>query len=400
MSDAMDIRKVVDAVIASAFRDVLSVAVSDDGSPPPPSVPGPAPPPALPAKDRAICRVASELACAKNVIVMVGAGMSTAAGIPDFRSPGTGLYYQLEKYDLPNPQAIFSIDYFKERPEPFHLLAREMWPGNFSPTHAHAFLRLLADRNQLLRVYTQNIDGLERLAGVPPERLVECHGTFASAHAVDPPHAEVDIGWYKSELDRGNTRIEHPETGGLVKPDIVFFGEALPAHFFPSVQEDFPECDLLLVIGTSLAVMPFAGLVRMVPKATRRVLINMTEAGSGLLDFSHAADDDESGEAVGANSLGAEDFVARPTRREKRDVALLGDCQATVRALAAELGWTDVLEGIHAAHLEAAQCKVGDGAGSEGQAPVAKEGGGARTDTQGVGKMADELAAGILDMSL
>ena len=65
----------------------------------------------------------------RKVIVMCGAGLSVSAGIPDFRSPGTGLYSQLEKYDLPFPEAIFSIDYFFRNPMPFYTLASELWPG-------------------------------------------------------------------------------------------------------------------------------------------------------------------------------------------------------------------------------------------------------------------------------
>lgn len=190
---------VVRGVVAAALRDVLGGPDASPGG----------------ADARA---VAALLSRAQHVIVMAGAGLSTAAGIPDFRTPGTGLYYQLEKYALPDPQAVFDIGYFRQRPEPFHMLAREMWPGKFAPTDAHAFIRLLSDQGRLLRCYTQNIDGLERLAGVPAEKLVECHGTFASARAIDPPKAEVDIGWYRAQLDGGSTQIRCPDTDSLIKP--------------------------------------------------------------------------------------------------------------------------------------------------------------------------------------
>jgi hypothetical protein len=70
-----------------------------------------------------------------KILVMTGAGISTAAGIPDFRSPGTGLYDNLQKYNLPDPQAVFQIDYLKENPKPFFLLAKELYPGNFNVLH-------------------------------------------------------------------------------------------------------------------------------------------------------------------------------------------------------------------------------------------------------------------------
>lgn len=92
---------------------------------------------------------------AKNIIIMAGAGISVAAGIPDFRTPGTGLYDNLQKYNLPNPQAVFSIDYFRENPKPFCMLAKELYPGTFKPTVAHYLNVLLHQEGRLLRTYTQ-----------------------------------------------------------------------------------------------------------------------------------------------------------------------------------------------------------------------------------------------------
>ncbi|XP_053800472.1 NAD-dependent protein deacetylase sirtuin-3, mitochondrial isoform X2 [Vidua chalybeata] len=117
----------------------------------------------------------------RRVVVMAGAGISTPSGIPDFRSPGSGLYSNLEQYDIPYPEAIFELGYFFVNPKPFFTLAKELYPGNYRPNSAHYFLRLLHDKGLLLRLYTQNIDGLERAAGIPPDRLVEAHGTFATA---------------------------------------------------------------------------------------------------------------------------------------------------------------------------------------------------------------------------
>lgn len=104
--------------------------------------------------------------------------MFIAAGIPDFRSPNTGLYANLDKYKLPHPQAIFEINFFKENPEPFFVLAKELLPEGFKPTVSHYFIRLLHEKGMLLRHYTQNIDTLERIAGLPYDKLVEAHGSF------------------------------------------------------------------------------------------------------------------------------------------------------------------------------------------------------------------------------
>jgi hypothetical protein len=89
---------------------------------------------------------------------------SVSAGIPDFRTPGTGLYDNLQKYDLPYPEAVFDVDFYRDNPDPFCSLAAEIWPGvnpKHTPTLTHSFVGLLGDRGLLLRDYSQNIDGLE-----------------------------------------------------------------------------------------------------------------------------------------------------------------------------------------------------------------------------------------------
>ncbi|XP_074086763.1 NAD-dependent protein deacetylase sirtuin-3, mitochondrial isoform X2 [Macrotis lagotis] len=187
----------------------------------------------------------------QRVVVMVGAGISTPSGIPDFRSPGSGLYSNLEQYDLPYPEAIFELDFFFYNPKPFFTLAKELYPGNYRPNLAHYFLRLLHDKGLLLRLYTQNIDGLERAAGIPASKLVEAHGTFASATCTvcrqSFPGEEFRVDVMADRIPRC------PICTGVIKPDIIFFGEQLPQRFFLHMA-DFPMADLLIIIGTSLEV--------------------------------------------------------------------------------------------------------------------------------------------------
>ncbi|CAK0898256.1 unnamed protein product [Prorocentrum cordatum] len=260
----------------------------------------------------------------KNIICMVGAGLSTSAGIPDFRSPGTGLYDNLQRYNLPRPEAVFDLDFFRESPDAFYDLARELWPTGekYAPTLSHHFLRLLERQGRLRRCYTQNIDMLEQLAGLSEEKVIAAHGNFAKAHSIEG--REVPVQELKEAVFEGvdACRALERKYGSLVKPDIVFFGEGLPDRFFSCRQQDFPKCDLLLVIGTSLAVQPFNQLISAVPRSCPRVLVNREAAGL-------------SGDVPGGFRFG---------REGARDVFLQGDCDERVRALCRRLGWLGALQ--------------------------------------------------------
>lgn len=113
----------------------------------------------------------------KNIIVLTGAGVSVSCGIPDFRSRD-GIYSRLAQDfpDLPDPQAMFDINYFSQDPRPFFKFAREIYPGQFKPSPCHQFIKMLEKQKKLLRNYSQNIDTLERVAGI--KNLIECHGQF------------------------------------------------------------------------------------------------------------------------------------------------------------------------------------------------------------------------------
>lgn len=250
---------------------------------------------------------------ARTITVMVGAGISTSAGIPDFRSPDTGLYANLARLDLPYAEAVFDIDYFREKPEPFYTLAHELYPGKYRPTITHSFVRLLHDKGLLLKLFTQNIDCLEREAGVPGDKIVEAHGSFARQSCIEckSPYPQEEM----REHIAARTIPRCHECKGLVKPEIVFFGEALPSAFFDN--RHLPEeADLCIVMGTSLSVQPFASLPQLAQQGKPRILINQ--------------------EIVGG--LGS-----RPD-----DVLLLGDCDTGVRKLAKACGWQEELEALWA----------------------------------------------------
>ncbi|OCL14538.1 NAD-dependent deacetylase sirtuin-2, partial [Glonium stellatum] len=247
----------------------------------------------------------------RRVVVMTGAGISTSAGIPDFRSPDTGLYANLARLNLPYAEAVFDISYFRNNPLPFYTLAQELYPGKYRPTITHSFIRLLYEKGLLLKLFTQNIDCLEREAGVPGEMIVEAHGSFARQSCIECHSIYPDDLMHKAIRDKEVPRCLKETCGGLVKPEIVFFGEQLPADFFRN-KELPAAADLCIIMGTSLSVHPFAGLPQYCSDSVPRLLINQEQVGT----------------------LGS----------RTDDVLLLGDCDVGVRRLAAACGWLEELE--------------------------------------------------------
>lgn len=267
----------------------------------------------------------------RRIVVMCGAGISTSAGIPDFRTPGTGLYDNLQRFDLPRAESIFELDFFKEHPNAFYELAKEMWPGNYQPTPTHYFIRLLHEKGVLLRCYSQNIDSLECQAGLPKDKLVAAHGNFDAAHVIDTdPEELVDIDVLKAAVDKGEEgwKALREEKGNLVKPKIVFFGESLPERFFDLHQDDLSSCDLLIVLGTSLVVHPFASLVSIASSSAPRLLINREPAGT--------CDKLRSGFR----------FEKEQEGQNWRDAFRACDCDSGCRELAKALGWESELESL------------------------------------------------------
>ena len=249
-----------------------------------------------------------------DIIILQGAGISVAAGIPDFRTPKIGLYSQLSRFNLPKPESIFDIYYFRKNPRPFFQIAADLMPGRVRPTFGHFFSSVLYRKNKLLRLYTQNIDGLESISGIGDQKLIEAHGNFRAAHCIDCKKKAVFHNVYRA------IKAKVPavcECGGLVKPDIVFFGENLPERFYRCSENDFAGCKLLIIIGTSLTVQPFASLVDYVNPEVPRFLINNECVG----DFNYK----ESG---------------------SNDYFIKGDCQDTLRKVALDLGWIDDINNL------------------------------------------------------
>lgn len=272
----------------------------------------------------------------RNIIVLTGAGCSVSCGIPDFRSRD-GVYARLrvDFPDLPDPQAMFDIYYFQHDPRPFFKFAKEIYPGQFKPSLSHRFVKKLEENGKLLRNYTQNIDTLEMAAQI--ENVIQCHGSFATAtctvckYRVDAEFIREQI--FNQEIpycdkckanqeskatvdssDKGpnekseyvnNTNGMEEDHGhghdddddddkvdkdfmpkfnsssssgdlgvGILKPDIVFFGEGLPDLYHRSIDSDKTKCDLLIVIGSSLKVKPVANIPHLLKPDVPQILIN------------------------------------------------------------------------------------------------------------------------------
>mmetsp|Transcript_4753 Transcript_4753/g.6877 ORF Transcript_4753/g.6877 Transcript_4753/m.6877 type:complete len:315 (+) Transcript_4753:154-1098(+) len=261
--------------------------------------------------DKKIMKGAAWIKESKNIMILSGAGISCSAGIPDFRTPGTGLYDNLQKYDLPYPEAVFDVNFYRRKPEPFLSLAKELWPGlNHSPTITHSFVSSLDHHGKLLRSYTQNIDGLEHLAKVSDDLLVECHGHFRTASCIRC-NAKMDGEKCKNIILNSDNVPTCTKCKGYVKPDIVFFGEGLPDRFHKLLRKDVAKADLLIVMGTSLTVAP----VSLIPSyvSCRKMLINREEV-----------------ESFGSDNL-----------------ALLGDCDDICLQLASQLGWKEEVKKLN-----------------------------------------------------
>lgn len=213
----------------------------------------------------------------KKIVFLTGAGISVAAGIPDFRTPGTGLYSQMAKYNLPKPEAVFSIEYFKTNPEPFYLLTKESFGGHYNPAISHKFIKKVNDEGVLKKAVTQNIDGLELSAGLPQNKLIQAHGHLRTVRCIECKKEAPIEAWNKAIIDQVVLKCE---CTGLVKPDVVFFGEALPKEFAEAV-DCVTEADLVIIMGTSLVVFPFAMLGQLIDPDTPMVLINNTDSRPG-----------------------------------------------------------------------------------------------------------------------
>jgi NAD+-dependent protein deacetylase SIR2 len=215
----------------------------------------------------------------KKISFLTGAGISTTAGIPDFRSSENGLFKTLqEKYKLETPEQFFDINFFNQKPELFYEFAKEFDVEKYNATPTHWFMSFLNHKGLLHLIFTQNIDSLELKAKVPKEKIVFAHGNLSESHC-SICKKDVDHKILTQHIHEGKTLYcDSVNCKGPVKPKVIFYGEKLPIEFFDKIS-DVANSDLAFIMGTSLKVMPFNMLPYQLEKSAWRVVVNREKVG-------------------------------------------------------------------------------------------------------------------------
>jgi len=217
-------------------------------------------------------RVADLIVNAERVVVFTGAGVSTESGIPDFRSPG-GIWDRFDPDDFTYQKFISDPE---ARRKQWQLLGEGFLTTEAKPNPAHYAIAELDKLGKLDCVITQNVDNLHQKAGVPDDKVYELHGNLQWAVCLSCgrryPFEQV-----KARLGEGEEIPDCEECHGILKPDAVFFGEPLPEEVLKGATIHSYNCDLFIVIGSTLVVYPAAYMPSYaVSSKARLVIINLS----------------------------------------------------------------------------------------------------------------------------
>ncbi|GAB4503908.1 MAG: NAD-dependent protein deacylase Cob2 [Anaerolineales bacterium] len=207
---------------------------------------------------------------ARRAVVLTGAGISTPSGIPDFRSEGTGLWSRDE------PLEVASLSTFRTEPEKFFQWFRPLVSQIFEarPNAAHLALAELEQAGRIHTLITQNIDALHHKAG--SKHVIEMHGTLHTLSCAQCFHQVESQGYLKPFIEQGQLP-RCPRCNGLLKPDVILFGEQLPQQAWYEAQRACRQCDLMIVAGSSLEVLPVAGLpMQAIDRGAHLIIVNNT----------------------------------------------------------------------------------------------------------------------------
>lgn len=202
----------------------------------------------------------------RRTVALSGAGISTASGIPDFRSPGSGLWNKA------NPYLVASIHGFRLRPKAFYNWLRPLVVKmrEAQPNSAHIALTRLEEMGRLRAVITQNIDGLHQRAG--SQRVLELHGGARQATCMKCGKVLLTEVFIESFIADGKVP-RCPGCRGVMKPDVVLYGELLPVRTLLEAEAEADSCDLMLVVGSSLLVTPASELPFSARRAGAKLVI-------------------------------------------------------------------------------------------------------------------------------
>ena len=223
-----------------------------------------------PTLQEAIEEAAELIRRASNITVLTGAGISTPSGIPDFRSEGTGLWSRQEPLD------VASLSTFRTSPERFfdwfRPLAGQIFYANANV--AHLALARLEQAGPLKTIITQNIDGLHQKAG--SSCVVETHGSMRTLTCTRCYRKYKAEEYLKPYIEEEKIPL-CSQCKSVLKPDVILFGEQLPHAAWVQAQQAARQCDLMLVAGSSLEVLPVAGLpMQALDRGAHLIVVNNT----------------------------------------------------------------------------------------------------------------------------
>lgn len=215
-----------------------------------------------------ISQAVEMIAAANKVVVFTGAGVSTESGIPDFRSPG-GLWTRFDPDDFTIDKYLRSV---QTRRKMWEVFLQEGLLTEAEPNPAHFAIAELEQMGKLSAVITQNIDNLHQKGGNNPALVYELHGNMNWIVCLSC-HQRYSLKDLMKKIPSGDSVPVCEKCGGLLKPDVIFFGEALPEKTLRAAAKESQECDLFIVIGSSLVVYPAASLPLYAKRSGARVII-------------------------------------------------------------------------------------------------------------------------------
>ena len=216
--------------------------------------------------------VADLIINSKKIVAFTGAGVSTESGIPDFRSPG-GLWDRFDPDDFTYQKFIRNAS---SRRKQWQLLWKERLTGEVKPNPAHYAIAELDRLGKLDCVITQNVDNLHQKAGVPDDKVFELHGNMQWVVCLNCSR-RYSLEQIRTRLEAGEEIPDCEACHGILKPDIVLFGEALPEAVLKEATNRSDNCDLFIVIGSTLIVYPAANMPSYaIDAGAKLVIINLS----------------------------------------------------------------------------------------------------------------------------